>query len=267
MSLALVIPVLNHGEETVRCASSFRETAAAWKSIELLLVDNGSEPPAAGWGIEGATILRNDVNVGVLHALDQAYRATTADVIVFAHNDLLMFEPGWDSKIAGVFRRRKRVGVAGLFGAKGLGTASLYVAPYALGQLQRRENVSGCWRMPSQHGHRRPRGEVEPVAVVDGFCLIVRRALLDALGGFDRRLPPHHNYDNHTCLQSLELGYENVVIDLDAFHHGGVTDVSEPWNEPFGKSKQEIHEEAHYPFFYEYWRPGNRSVSLPVAVE
>jgi GT2 family glycosyltransferase len=267
LSLAVVIPVLNHSDETIRCVASFRESAADWRSIELVVVDNGSEPPAADWGIEEATIVRNDVNVGVLPALDQGYRATTAGVIVFTHNDVRVFEEAWDRKVARVFRNRKRVGVAGLFGAKGLGSSSLYATPYAIGQLQRFENVSGCRRMPSHHGHRPPRDEVEAVAVVDGFCLIVRRALLDALDGFDLRLPPHHNYDNHTCLQSLDLGYENVVIDLDAFHHGGVTDVSEPWNEPFGKSKQEIHEEAHYPFFYEYWRPGKRTVSLPIAVD
>ena len=37
-------------------------------------------------------MVRNDVNAGALPALDQGYRATSAGVIVFAHNDVRMFE-------------------------------------------------------------------------------------------------------------------------------------------------------------------------------
>jgi hypothetical protein len=84
------------------------------------VVDNASQPPAAEWGIEDATVLRNDVNVGALPALDQGYRATTAGVIVFAHNDVRMFEQAGTAKSLVCFRNRKRVGVAGFFGAKGL---------------------------------------------------------------------------------------------------------------------------------------------------
>jgi GT2 family glycosyltransferase len=107
-----------------------------------------------------------------------------------------MFEPDWDGQISRILDELGTVGVAGFFGAKGVGSHDLYRSSYSIAQLVRVENVSGCRRMGSHHGHRPAPGEFEEVAVLDGFCLIVRRVLLDELGGFDSNLPPHHNDDN-----------------------------------------------------------------------
>lgn len=269
MKLALAIPVINHRQETVDCIDSFKGTADSWPDIELMLIDNGSEVPVLEWGIVGvgpSNVIRNEQNAGVLPALQQAYEGTAADYILYTHNDVTIFEQGWDTKIKRILGELETVGVAGFFGAKGIGTPQLYREPYQMNQLVRVDNISGCHRMPSGHNYRLPRGEWEAAAVMDGFCLIVSRKFLDENGGFDLNLPPHHNYDNHTCLQSLDRGFRNIVISMDAYHHGGVTDVSEPWNEVFGKSKADIHRDAHYPYFYEYWRPGRHDVHLPLYI-
>lgn len=265
MKLALVIPVLNHRDETIACVESFKSTADNWHDIELLIVDNGSTIPASEWGIEGTTLdnfLRFETNQGVLPAQDAAYRHTNADYIFFTHNDVTMFERGWDTKVIQEIEginagHSKGIGVAGFFGSKGLGTPEVYVYPYVINQLVRVENVSGCTRMPAAHGYRPVNGRWESVAVLDGFSLIISRAFLDEQEGFDKNLPPHHMYDNHTCLQAIDRGYMNIVIPMDALHHGGVTDVSEDWSKGFGKTKSEIHQDAHYPYFYNYWKPGS----------
>jgi len=183
-----------------------------------------------------------------------------------------MYEQGWDSKIIRILTTLDNIGVAGFFGAKSLGAPDVYKTPYKLSQLGRGHNISGCYRMSKEHGYRMVRGEYEYVAVLDGFSLIISRKFLDENNGFDLNLPPHHMYDNHTCLQSINLGYKNIVISMDAFHHGGMTDCSEDWNVPFNKSKLKIHEEAHYPYFYNYWHPNNvkngkNQICLPYHVE
>lgn len=283
MKLALCIPVINHQIETEQCIKSFKDNVDNWQDIELLIIDNGSEIPATEWGIEGVderSILRNEKNVGVLPALQQAYeyfKYSEVEYIFFTHNDVTMFEKGWDTKIiktleginAGHF---KGVGVAGFYGAKGLGTSELYVRDYQMHQLVRVENVSNCNRMPAGHNYRNIKGPEnwEQVAVMDGFSLIVSTKFLNEQNGFDTNLPAHHMYDNHTCMQAIDRGYMNIVIAMDAVHHGGVTDVSENWNEPFGLDKAEIHRLAHYPYFYNYWKRGghdNQNVTLPYMTQ
>lgn len=125
--------------------------------------------------------------------------------------------------------------------------------------------------MSRVHGHRLMKNEFEYVAVLDGFSLIISRNFLNQNNGFDLNMPPHHMYDNHTCLQSLSLGCKNIVIAMDAFHYGGVTDCNEEWDASFGKTKTEIHSDAHYPYFYYYWHPdnvknGRNTICLPYQI-
>lgn len=277
MKLVYAMPVMNQREVTLQSVQSFKQTQTSL-DVPLIIVDNGSNPKVESW-IEHLDsndyVHTNAVNVGVLPALNQIYEIAKkhyqADYIFYTHNDVLMFEKGWDEKLMRILSEVDNVGVAGFYGAKGIGTADIYQTPYVMQQLIRIENVSNCNRMDRAHGYRNIRsGEWEEVAVMDGFSLIVSTKLLDQLKGFDTRTGVHHNYDNNVCMDSWNLGYRNIVISMDAQHLGGRTDVGEDWATPFGKTKQQVHIEAHYPF-YEKWHPahvtsGINKISLPFRV-
>lgn len=284
MKITVVIPVMNQEEVTQKCLDTLRANEGTTK-FPVLIVDNGSKRPVREWlqGLrDGDLVIRNNENVGVLPSLNQAWQLLkgVTDYIFFTHNDVLIHEPGWGDKIVRILTQQNEnrvhgddmgIGVAGFYGAKGLGTEDIYMTHYYMHQLIRVGNVSGCHRMdPLVHGFRHPRAEIEDVAVMDGFSLIVSTQLLNTLGGFDRSYPVHHNYDNDICLESLDKGYRNIVIAMDAEHMGGRTDVGEDWATPFGKTKQQIHTEAH-PVLYEKWRPekmrdGTHKICLPVRV-
>lgn len=257
VTLSIVIPLLNHKEETIKNLQTFIDTADNFSLVNVIIIDNGSDIPASEWGFpQGTTFIRHNENIGVLPALQEGYMTAKnkgANHIAFFHNDVQMHENGWDTKLIRILDD-PTIGCAGFFGAKGLGTTGLYRDPYVMSQFIRHDNVSGCIRMPSGHNFRTPYGETEDVAVLDGFSLICSVAMLDKIGGFDLNLPPHHMYDNDTCVASHYADFRNVVIAMDAYHTGGMTDVTEDWNKPFGKTKQEIHADAHYPYFYNKWR-------------
>jgi len=270
MKIAVVVLVLNQRELTQKFLDTLRENEGNGK-LPLIIVDNGSNPPVRDWlkGLrEGDLVIRNEENKGVMPAMNQAWQVLkhSTDFIFYVHNDVMIYDKGWDDKLLRYLQDLPACGVAGFYGAKGIGTNDIYRSPYVMQQLIRIENVSACYKMdPAIHGFRPPRGDFEEVAVMDGFSLIVRTGLLNELDGFDRSFPPHHNYDNDICLESLNAGYKNYVISMDAEHLGGRTDVGEDWNEPFGKSKAQIHQDAH-PILYEKWKPGNHDISLPVRV-
>lgn len=275
MKITVVVPVMNQPEVTQQFLNKLRETEGSQK-FPLLIIDNGSTPPVRDWLIglrEGDFVIRNEENVGVMPAQNQAWQMLkkSTDFIFYTHNDVLIHEQGWDDKLVRILESLPNCGVAGFYGAKAIGTPDLYHSPYAIHQLIRMNNVSNCNRMSASiHGFRPINGEVEKVAVMDGFSLIVKTELLNKIGGFDRTYPPHHNYDNDICLESIDKGYENYVISMDAEHLGGRTDVGEDWSKPFGKSKAEIHQEAH-PVLYNKWSPSNvengtHNISLPIRV-
>jgi GT2 family glycosyltransferase len=276
IKLGVVFFALNQPEMTQEMFDTLR--AGQEGDTDLLIIDNGSNPPLRSWlkGLrEGDAVIRNEINVGVMPAMNQAYAffKNHVDYIFFTHNDVFVYEKGWDTKIKRILSTVPNVGCAGFYGAKGLGAPGLYDGPYIMGNLARFENVSNCNRMDAAvHGFRNiAQGrETEQVATLDGFSLIVNVDLLNKTDGFDRKYPVHHNYDNDICLESLDKGYDNIVIAMDAKHIGGQTDVKENWNAPFGKSKQQIHIDAH-PVMYEKWSPKNvtnglHKISLPVRV-
>lgn len=286
MKTILGVPILNQQTVSQQFIDTLRESQG--EGMNLVIVDNGSEPKVRDWLIglkQGDVVIRNEENAGLPKALNQIYRVAKtmgADYIFYTHNDVMIYEKGWDEKISRILDEEEakskalghlaKVGVAGFYGAKGIGTQDIYSSPYAMQQMIRLENVSNCNRMDAVHGYRNIAGglEVEEVAVMDGFSLIVRVELLEKIGGFDLNYPPHHMYDNDICLESIDKGFRNIVISMDAQHLGGRTDVGENWSEKFGKSKAEVHQEAH-PIFYNKWSPKNvesglHKISLPVRV-
>lgn len=275
MKITIVVLVLNQRELTQRFLDQLRSREGSAK-FPLLLIDNGSTPPVREWLIglrEGDNVIRNHENVGVMPALNQAWSIlrNATDYLFSLHNDVMLHEQNFDDKLVRVLSSLPDVGVAGFYGAKGLAVSSIYRTPYEISQLVRIENVSACLRMnPFIHNFRPPHGESEEVAVMDGFSLLVRTELLNKLGGFDRSYPPHHNYDNDICLESIDKGYKNYVISMDAEHLGGRTDVGEDWTKPFNKTKAEIHRDAH-PVLYNKWSPdnvanGKHKIKLPIRI-
>lgn len=277
MKITLVLLVMNQQEVTQSCLDYLRRNERN-HGFPILLVDNGSKVPVRQWLVglrEKDMVIRNEENRGVMPAMRQAWQVGKlwTDYFFFLHNDVFIHTEGWDMQLERVLSSLPDAGCAGFYGAKGLATPDIYRTPYRMQQLIRLENVSNCNRMNAAvHGFRPIRGgqQSEEVAVLDGFSLIVRTELLDKIGGFDQSFPPHHNYDNDICLESLDKGYKNYVISMDANHLGGRTDVGEDWATPFGKTKAQIHEDAH-PILYKKWHPdhvntGKHKISLPVRI-
>jgi glycosyltransferase involved in cell wall biosynthesis len=206
IKLALAMLVLNQEENTKRFYNSFRETADNWDDIERIIIDNGSNPPLTLHETldTGIKMIRNEKNLGVPVGMDQVYRNSTADYLVIPHNDVTMCEKGWDTKLIQIIEEANKVqevGVAGFFGAKGMGSNDLYRRPYHFTQLMRFTTVCSMPKMDKGHGHRQIRdGKLwERILVLDGLTLIFNRKFLDANNGLDLNLPIFHNYDQHSC--------------------------------------------------------------------
>lgn len=261
MKITIGIPVMNQEDETLKCLQLlFQNTNTI---DELIIVDNGSvtnfNETLQKWNeskvfgenffLPPITILRNEQNVGVRPALNQIWKEATGEVILYSHNDVQFYEKGWDDKLRTAFEAHPEAGIIGAYGAKGIGTSDIYQTPYAMQQLARQVCVSEARMDKSIHGFRNLRNDFENVAVFDGFFMAIKKELLDKTQGFSDILPQHHNYDNLICIQSLENGYENIVIKLDVEHLGGRTDTREDWAKNMGKGKADIHADAHPPLW------------------
>ncbi|MCU1484472.1 MAG: glycosyl transferase family 2 [Actinomycetia bacterium] len=162
--VAVVLPTRDRPEMLARCLESLR--AALGPDDELVVVDSASVTPIAG---VGARVLRCD-RPGVDRARNAGWRATTADLVLFVDDDVVV-DAGWADAMAGAFARHPE-------------------AAFVTGRIDVPDDQAGTDRPVAIKDDDEP-------AVLDvrtegtighSASLGVRRSALEQLGGFDESL-------------------------------------------------------------------------------
>lgn len=186
--------------------------------FELVVVDNGSRRDVRTYcetlkGKVPLTFIRNEKNLGPIMALNQGIKASTYDYLCAIHNDVIVFERDWLGKIILAMEREPDIGIAGLAGRKEI---------YRNGCVN---EESLRHNLQNEDLNEPMREEMSEVAVVDGLCLVMRREMLKKARGFDETYGYMHCYDLDMSLQSIEAGFRNVVVKVEAMHlaNGGMT--------------------------------------------
>ncbi len=84
--LAIVIVTYNSGAEIGSCIDALQETAA-----EIVVIDNASEDHTREEvGRRGVRLIANDANAGFAAAVNQGFRATTAEIVLLLNPDAVL---------------------------------------------------------------------------------------------------------------------------------------------------------------------------------
>lgn len=194
--LAIVVATLKW-EGWAECFLSWLESGEA--EIETCLIDNSTD------------------NIGVLPSLQIGYETTKSPLIAFIHDDVICREP-WTTRVLAAFDDPK-VGLVGFGGALTHGARDIYKIPYDYRQLGRSYYMSNV-DDAEVHGQRFT-GDRD-VAVLDGYAMIVRREILDAVGGWPLNTPVGYiAYDYWLCCLAHRLGYKIRLVGARCHHFGG----------------------------------------------
>ncbi len=215
MTIDYFLPAIGQQDLLNRCLSLLRKNMRGTRA-ELRVIDNGSIPPLQVYHALG-TVSRMENNLGMVEGLVFAMRHSLADILVYSHTDFLIYEAGWDLKLASYFEADDQLGLIGAVGAR--------VAAANGG----REEVFCSFRNGHEHGWQTPPG-IHPVALLDGCFMAFRRRDLDRIG-IDRSFSPHHFYDKDWSLSFVLAGARVGVIDLDCEHLGGQTSCRPDYQE------------------------------------
>jgi GT2 family glycosyltransferase len=207
--LTLVMSVYNQLALTRACLDSLRATA---EPFALVVVDNGSTDATPAfferwpypWPLR---FERNPANQSVLATYNRAWRRAETEFVCLLHNDTEMLVPDWIARLLAPLAGPD-VGLAGLYGAKRVRRDGRYVGRTIVHSLAEGPTVRPPW---------------EEVAIVDGVCLALRRALLEEVGGLDEGYGFYHGYDKDLSLAVRERGRRAVVVHAPFRHHGGGT--------------------------------------------
>ena len=182
--------------------------------FELVIVDNGSKPNVKAYfdSLEGAAdirYIRNETNLGPIRAINQGIKAAKYGYVAVIHNDVVVFEDDWLGKIISAMEKDPGIGIAGLAGRTEIYKTGCVNEASLKHNLQNEEDLGPAMAE-----------DVASVAVVDGLFFMMKRQLLEKIKGLDETYGYMHCYDLDISLQSIEAGYKNVVVKVEAMHVG-----------------------------------------------
>jgi GT2 family glycosyltransferase/glycosyltransferase involved in cell wall biosynthesis/SAM-dependent methyltransferase len=214
--VTVVVPIYNAAEETAKClAALVRNTEGP---ANLLLIDDASTDPAIGRLLErygrlsNVEALRNDTNLGFVRTVNRGFEHSTGDVVIL--NSDVQVLPRWLTRMRFAARQHPQAATvtalsnnAGAFSAPVMGEEN----PVPLGYT-RDEIGQLVGHAAKRHYPAGPTG--------NGFCMYVRREMLNEVGLFDAdAFPRGYGEENDLCMRALRNGWTNIVDDATYVFH------------------------------------------------
>ncbi len=201
----IILPVWNERRLTEACIDSIvRNTDYPYR---LIVIDNASDRETAdylrsvkGRGDLNVLVVRNEVNLGFVKAVNQGLRLADAPYVCVMNNDTRATR-GWLEEMIGVMEAHPAIGMvnpsSNTFGqSPGSETIDEYAA-----------------RLASF------RGEVQELSTCRGFCMLVKRDVVEKAGLFDEVFEYGYFDETDYCKRAQALGFASARAKAAYVYH------------------------------------------------
>lgn len=178
---------------------------------EIVIVDNGSDH-----GLDGSVrrsnktdVIRLEENVGFPKACNVGFAQTTGNVVIFLNDDTIVPRLGLIELLRSLSSSGS-VGAAGPY-TNNSGHSQKIAATYT--------SLSNLDLFAEDFATRKaPDTETDMLV---GFCLAVKRSVLNEVGGFDEEFGLGTFEDNDLCYRMRRAGYKLLISAKSFIHHQG----------------------------------------------
>jgi FkbM family methyltransferase len=217
---SIIILTFNQLEYTKQCIASIEQFTQG--PYEIIFVDNGSTDGTVEYLKEYAKIhgnvklILNEENKGFAAANNQGIEQASGDYIVFLNNDVVVTE-NWLDLLVAHAERHPEIGMVGPMSNSVSGPQKVHEANYASNDMAAMHEFAQSWRSANS-------GDTKETLRLVGFCLLVRKEMLDIIGGFDENYATGNFEDDDLCLRSHIAGFRNIIAhDVFIHHYGSMT--------------------------------------------
>jgi GT2 family glycosyltransferase len=217
--VSVIIPTRDKVTLLKRCVTGLQERTD-YPAIELIILDNGSVEPdtlaslSALAGQANVQVLRVDSPFNFSALCNLGAKAAHGDLFCFLNNDMEITHPEWLQELVALAVQPEIGAVAPLL-------------RYPDGRIQHLgirvdppwpRLIGDGWREPFSRQDAARLCAVHDLSAVSGGCLVTRRDVFAAVGGFDEALPVASN-DVDFCFSVRKAGFWVVVTPFAELNH------------------------------------------------
>ncbi|MDE0036971.1 MAG: glycosyltransferase [Gammaproteobacteria bacterium] len=219
----IVVCVHNALEDVRRCLESVLSRTAI--DFALIVVNDGSGPETTKWLRDTAgrhsviELIETDGPLGYTRAANRGLRATTAPYVALLNSDTVVPRL-WVECLLECLQTDERLGIVGPLS----NAASWQSVPerfadsggWAINDLPVGYNVDEYGELV----HRISEQAFPRVEFLNGFCLLMRRKVVKAIGYLDEdAFPQGYGEENDYCIRAREAGFELAIADHCFVYH------------------------------------------------
>jgi O-antigen biosynthesis protein len=215
----LVVPAYNAPDDLRRCVEAV--LAHTPGGFRLVIIDDASPDPGvreyldalAQRALPEVTILCNERNLGFTATANRGFSLSRADVVLLNSDAIVGSQ--WLERLARCAASHPSIGTVTPFS----NNAEIASFPRFCENNAAPDDTATTTISAALAAAAVPTYPDIPTGV--GFCLYVRRALLDAIGTFDLAFGAGYGEENDFCLRAVGAGYRNVLADDVYVRHTG----------------------------------------------
>ncbi|MGD9945992.1 MAG: glycosyltransferase, partial [Burkholderiaceae bacterium] len=219
-AIDVVIPVFNALDDVQRCLDSVRRRSDGYR-VTAIVVNDGSDAPTSDWlrhycgRHEEFELIEHERNRGYTQAVNTGLKRSSAPYVVTLNSDTIVTR-GWLNGLVRCMETAAQ-GRAGIVGPMS-NAASWQNVPelfddddaFAVNPLPADLTPDAMAGLISSISRR----QYPPVPFVNGFCFMIRRQVIDAIGYMDEEaFPLGYGEENDFCIRAADAGFALAIAD------------------------------------------------------
>lgn len=216
---SIIILCLNQIKYTQQCLQSIDKYTSV--PYELILVDNGSTDGTQAFLKEyskkhnACTVILNESNRGFAGGNNQGIAAAEGDYILLLNNDVIVTQ-NWLERLIAHVESDENIGMAGPVSNSVSGPQQVEHVTYG-------RNMKKMHKFARNYSKNNV-GRTQKILRLVGFCLLIKRQVLDIICGLDENYGNGNYEDDDLCLRSRIAGFRNIIAhDVFIHHYGSMT--------------------------------------------
>jgi len=219
----IVIPVFNALADVKLCLESIRGREDGC-DVRVFVVNDGSNEETTNWlrsYCDGKLfiLIEHPENLGYTRAVNTGLRATSASYAITLNSDTIV-TTGWLRGLLRCINSSPDVGIAGPLSnaASWQNVPQLFDADgtFAVNEMRAGDTPDSMARVVAKVSRR----TYPKVPFVNGFCFMIKRAVLDAVGFMDEEnFPVGYGEENDFCIRAADAGFLLAIADDTYVYH------------------------------------------------